>query len=74
MIPVEIIVIGHEAFDTVELDHHVLELACEEETTRHALATRDGVALGGACTDDFEQLLGDADVLARIAILVALAH
>lgn len=74
MVPVEIIVIGHETFDTVELDHHVLELACEEETTRHALAAGDGVALGGAGTDDFEQLLGDADVLARIAILIALTH
>lgn len=74
MIPVEIIVIGHETFNTVKLDHHVLELACEEETTRHALAAGDGVTLGGARADDLEELLGYTDVFTRIAVLVSLAH
>jgi len=74
MIPVEIIIIGHEALDGVELNHHVLELACKEETTGHALAAGDGVTLGRARADDFEQLLRDPDVFTWIAVLIALAH
>lgn len=74
MVPVKIIIIGHEALDAREVDHDVLELARKEEAGRHALAAGNGVALGGARADYFKELLRDADVLARVAVLAALAH
>lgn len=74
MVPVEVVVIGHEALDGVEVDHDVLELARDEEARGHALAPGDGVAFGGARADDLEELLRDADVLAAVAVEVALAH
>lgn len=74
VVPVEVVVVSHETLDAGEVDHDVLELARQKKAGGHALAAGDGVAFGGARADDLEQLLRHADVLARVAVLAALAH
>ena len=64
VVVVEVVVIVHVRFDTVEVDVHILKLLHEEVATSHALTARDRVALVCRGADQLEALLGHLQVLA----------
>ena len=55
--------------DGLEIDKHIVELFQNKETTGHALATWDSVALGWRCADHLEEVLSDTHMIFLITLL-----